>query len=228
MLWTVICFVIAALVVAADQITKVIAVDKLMDIPGRSYEFIPGVLHFNYIENDGMALGLLDNSVGRIIFMTVSVIAIIGLSVYVIWKRPKSKLVTCAIGLIIGGGIGNMIDRLFYVGKIGETKGEKVVRDFIDFRGFGNLWVWVFNVADACVCIGGALLFVWCICSLIKESIDEKNKKAAAIGSGAAVNTEIPTESEHPEEKSETTVENEITEPQEPEADGEDGSENKE
>lgn len=228
MLWTILCFVIAALVVAADQITKVIAVDKLMDIPGKTYEFIPGVLHFNYIENDGMALGLLDNAVGRIIFMTVSVIAIIGLSVYVVWKRPKSKLVTCAIGLIIGGGIGNMIDRLFYVGKIGETKGEKVVRDFIDFRGFGNLWVWVFNVADACVCIGGALLFVWCIYSLIKETVDEKNKKAAAVGNGETVNTEAPTETEHPEEKSEVAAENKTEETKGPEEDGEKDTENKE
>ena len=180
MLWTIICFLIAGVVVALDQITKVIAVDKLIELPKRTFEFIPGVLNFTYIENDGMALGMLDSKGGRIFYMTVSTIAIIGLIVYMIVRSPKSKSFSIAVGLIIGGGIGNMIDRLFFNSVLDPQNGGKVVRDFINFIGFGRLWIWVFNVADACVCIGGGLLFLWCIISLVKEYADDKKNKAVA------------------------------------------------
>jgi signal peptidase II len=178
MVFTIICFVIAALVVVIDQITKIIAVDKLLG--NGSFEFIPGVLHFTYVENDGMALGLLDNA--RWVFMVVSTVAILGLIAYMIFKRPENKFASVAMALIIGGGIGNMIDRFFYNGVLPGTVGEKVVRDFIDVRMFGDLWPWVFNFADSCVCVGGAILFVWALASIIKESADEKKNKAPVSG----------------------------------------------
>ena len=176
MIWTIIWFAVAALSVLLDQISKQLAVKYLLD---GSYTVIPKVLYFTYVENDGMAMGLLDDQ--RWIFMTLSTVAIIGLVVYMIGWRPKSKFVCASLALIIGGGIGNMIDRFFYVGIMPDTLGEKVVRDFIDFRGFGRLWPWVFNIADSCVCVGGAMLFLWCFCSLIKEAKEEKLKKAAEI-----------------------------------------------
>ncbi len=172
MIWTLVWFAVAAVVVAVDQITKVIAVKYLV---GNPIVVIPKVLNFTYVENDGMALGMLDDQ--RWIFMTLSTVAILGMIVYMIGWKPKSKLACASLALIIGGGIGNMIDRFFYVGIQGETVGEKVVRDFIDVRMFGELWPWVFNVADACVCVGGGLLFVWCVVSLIKESIAERAVK---------------------------------------------------
>ena len=192
MIFTIICFVIAAAVVVIDQITKVIAVDKLLG--NGSYEFIPGILHFTYVENDGMALGLLDNA--RWVFMVVSSVAIIGMIVYMILKRPESKFASVAMALIIGGGIGNMIDRFFYNGVLPGTVGEKVVRDFIDVRMFGDLWPWVFNFADSCVCVGGAILFVWALASIIKESVDDKKNKPK-------LTVEIPTASEQESENGE-------------------------
>ena len=172
MIWTIVWFAVAAVVVVVDQISKVLAVKYLADGP---VTVIPHVLDFTYVENDGMALGLLDDQ--RWIFMTLSTVAIIALIVYLIGWKPKSKIACSALALVLGGGIGNMIDRFFYMGIQGDTVGEKVVRDFIDVNMFGKLWPWVFNVADACVCVGGAMLFVWCIYSLIKESIEEKQKK---------------------------------------------------
>ncbi len=192
MIWTIIWFLVAAAVVVIDQITKVIAVKYLAD---GAVTVIPNVLNFTYVENDGMALGLLDNQ--RWIFMTLSTVAILAMIVYMIGWKPKSKFACAALALIIGGGVGNMIDRFFYVGIQGETIGEKVVRDFIDVRMFGRLWPWVFNVADACVCVGGAMLFVWCVVSLIKESIAEKAAKSetAAIADTADVpNEDMPAE----------------------------------
>ena len=72
-----------------------------------------------------------------------------------------------------------MIDRFSYTGILPDTLGEKVVRDFIDFRGFGELWPWVFNIADSCVCVGGAMLFLWCVVSIFKDAKAEKEKKVA-------------------------------------------------
>ena len=173
MIWTVIWFAVAALAVVIDQISKVLSVKYLLD---GSYEVIPKVLYFTYVENDGMAMGLLDDQ--RWIFMTLSTVAIVGLIVYMIGWKPKSKFACAAIALIIGGGIGNMIDRFSYTGILPDTLGEKVVRDFIDFRGFGELWPWVFNIADSCVCVGGAMLFLWCLVSIFKDAKAEKEKKA--------------------------------------------------
>lgn len=202
MIWTVVWFAVAALVVAADQISKVLAVKYLADGP---VTVIPHVLDFTYVENDGMALGLMDDQ--RWVFMTLSTVAIIGLVVYLIGWKPESKFACSALALILGGGIGNMIDRFFYVGIQGETVGEKVVRDFIDVNLFGDLWPWVFNVADACVCVGGGMLFVWCLASLIKEGIAEKKAKALNLNG-----ENIPEKNENSEDKetSEKTEENQI------------------
>ncbi len=188
MIWTIICFVIAAAVVAVDQITKVIVVDKLAG--EGPFVVIPGVLRFTYVENQGMALGLLGDA--RWVFMTVSVIVIVALMAYLIKWRPESKFASVALSLIIGGGIGNMIDRMFFRGVIegSETYGKLVVRDFIDFIGFGRIWCYVFNVADACVCVGGGMLLLWCIVAVIKEAKAEKATKAAKAAENAAESKE--------------------------------------
>ena len=70
--------------------------------------------------------------------------------------------------LLIAGGIGNMIDRC--------TIG--VVTDFIDFCAFPNLWKWIFNIADCAVTIGGGMMFVWLIWSIIVEIKNKKNAVA--------------------------------------------------
>ena len=75
--------------------------------------------------------------------------------------------------MIIGGGIGNMIDRLFY----GDSFGDGTVVDFLDFCAFPNLWSWIFNVADAFVCVGAAILFVYLLIEIIKEEKDKAKQK---------------------------------------------------
>ena len=74
-------------------------------------------------------------------------------------KRPLSRV---ALAMIVGGGIGNMIDRI----RLG------FVVDFIDFCAF-DFWVWVFNIADAAVCVGAALVFLDLILEIVA---DYKNK----------------------------------------------------
>ena len=157
--------IVAAVVV--DQVSKVLVIKFLKDLV--SVEIIPGILRFTYVENRGAAFGMLSDN--RWIFMIISSLAIVALMIY-LWKfRPDSILACMALSLIAGGGTGNMIDRV----ALGY------VVDFIDFCAFPSLWMWVFNVADACVCVGAGLLVLWLILSMIEESREQKIKKMLSV-----------------------------------------------
>ena len=153
--------------VLIDFITKQIVVANMQI--GDSIPLIEGVLHITYITNDGAAFGSLSDF--RAFFMIMSTIAIIGMGAYLFISHKSFSLpLGIAFSMIIGGGIGNMIDRIFN----GEVLGHGVVIDFIDFCAFPNLWMWIFNGADAFVCVGAALFIVF----YIREEvlISKKNK----------------------------------------------------
>lgn len=146
-------------VVFLDQITKWLTVINL-DLY-ESFPLIQDVFHFTYRQNEGAAFGILKDH--RWVFMVISVIAI-GFLSYMLWQnRNGNKLLCIAIAMIIGGGIGNMIDRclLGYV---------------IDFLDFTLINFAVFNVADSFVCIGVGLFILELILELKKEIKDGKNK----------------------------------------------------
>lgn len=146
-----------------DQISKYLVV-IYMDLY-QSIDIIPGVFRFTYIQNRGAAFGSMADN--RWIFMILSSVAIIAILVYLFLKKPQSKLILSAIILLVGGGIGNMIDRI----RLGY------VIDFLDFCAFPKIWMWVFNIADAFVCVGAGLLALWFILDMIRESKEEKQKK---------------------------------------------------
>ena len=148
--------------VVLDQVSKWLVVAN-MEL-GQSINVIPGIFRFTYIHNYGAAFGSMANA--RWIFMILSTLAIIAILVYIFWKKPASKLLRAALILVVGGGVGNMIDRVCL----------GYVVDFLDFCAFPNLWMWIFNVADAFVCIGAGMLALWMILDMIK---DEKAKKNA-------------------------------------------------
>ena len=131
-------------VVVLDQITKWLAVEYL--IPVGTVPIIKDALHLTYVENPGAAFGMMQNS--RWIFLLVSTVAIIAIIIYLIKFAPKNKLARLSLAFILGGGIGNMIDRV----ALGY------VVDFIDFRLINFA---VFNVADSFVCVGAALLIIY-------------------------------------------------------------------
>lgn len=161
--------IIIAATVVIDQVTKVFATEFLMGKP--PFELIPGIFRFTYVENRGAAFGMLSDN--RWVFMIISTIAIVALLIY-LWKfPPESRLACMAMSMIIGGGIGNMIDRV----ALGY------VVDFLDFCAFPTLWMWVFNMADAFVCVGAGLLMLWLVLSMIEES---KQKKQATVVSDEA------------------------------------------
>ena len=137
---------IAIAVIAIDLISKFLAVRFIKPIG--SVSVIDGILDFTYVENRGMAFGALQDA--RWIFISVSLIVICIISL-MIWKyHSRSKTFDLTLGLILGGGIGNMIDRIVL----------GYVVDFVDFCAF-DFWKWVFNIADAAICVGTALLIVY-------------------------------------------------------------------
>ena len=149
--------------VVLDQVSKLLVVAN-MELY-QSIDVIPGIFRFTYIHNYGAAFGSMADS--RWIFMILSTVAIVAILVFIFWKKPQSKLLLSSLALISGGGIGNMIDRVCL----------GYVVDFLDFCAFPKLWMWIFNVADACVCVGAGMLALWMILDTIKE---EKAKKAAS------------------------------------------------
>lgn len=140
-------FIIALAVVVIDLALKY-AVSSGMTV-GQSFEVIPGVLNVTYVQNTGAAFGILGQQ--RWIFILVSAIMIVLLTLFLARAKGYHKLVYISAALILGGGVGNMVDRL----SLGY------VIDYIDFCAFPSLWRWVFNAADTAVCVGAGLLIVY-------------------------------------------------------------------
>ena len=167
--------VVIALCIVVDQVSKYFVVQNI-ELDRGVVPVIPNVLELIYVRNEGAAFGSLQGDGGRIIFMTLSVIAIVGVLVYMFVKKPDSWLFCLSLSLIAGGGIGNMIDRIFL----------KYVVDFINFTAFPEIWHFPFNIADSCVVVGSFLLIGWLIVDTIKEYKNEKAKKLASTQDSTA------------------------------------------
>lgn len=135
---------VAGLVILVDQLTKWWAVTHLQD---RDIHLF-WTLQLNLTFNSGMAFGR-GRGFGPLIAVVV-VCVVVGLLFGT--SRAPSTLAAVAGGLVLGGAIGNLLDRFFREGS--GFLGGRVV-DFIDLQ-----WYPLFNVADACVVIGGILLVV--------------------------------------------------------------------
>ena len=105
--------------VCLDQLTKWLAVIYLQGEP--SFRLWPDVLHLTFVKNEGAAFGILSGH--RWVFMLISTLAIVGLAVYLFRFCRLGNWVKVSLAMIIGGGIGNMIDRVML----------GYVIDFIDF-----------------------------------------------------------------------------------------------
>jgi signal peptidase II len=134
---------VAAVVVLLDQVTKAWALAALDD--GEVIEVV-WTLQFNLAFNSGMAFSQAQGAGPILGVLALIVVAALLVSV----GRTGSRLSAVATGMVIGGAIGNVIDRLFRSGG-GFLRGEVV--DFIDLQ-----WWPVFNVADIAITVGGVLL----------------------------------------------------------------------
>lgn len=135
-------FAAALITLVLDQATKLYTL-RVFDLPLKEpVEFAP-FINLIVVWNRGISYGLFqqDGDLGRWILIVVSILASIGLSIWI--RRTRAKVLALSLGLIVGGAIGNVIDRLAY----------GAVFDFIQFQ-IGD-WSWyVFNVADAAIVAG--------------------------------------------------------------------------
>ncbi len=147
---------IASLVVLIDQLTK-ISIAKLF-VFGEE-KFVTSFFNLVLAYNKGAAFGFLNDQPGwqRYFFTAVAVIAVVVI-VYMLRAHAGQRLLCGALALIMGGAIGNAIDRLLY--------GHVI--DFLDFHAMGNHFP-AFNVADSAICVGVAL-FIYDELRRVKQS----------------------------------------------------------
>jgi signal peptidase II len=144
--WGLMAYAIAASVIVLDQIAKfwVLNVVRLQDLP--AIPVLP-VFQLKMVWNPGVSFGLLraDTDSGRWVLVAFAT-AVVAALVY--WARKLDRPLTAvALGLVIGGAIGNnLIDRVRF----------GAVADFLDFQGL--FFPWVFNVADSAITVGAILL----------------------------------------------------------------------
>ena len=127
----------------ADQIIKFFVSTNLKEIG--SVSVIDNLLSFTYVKNNGVAFGSFAGN--RWIFVVLTTALIAAILIYMFKKKPKSKLFYASVALVVGGGIGNLIDRIFY----------GYVIDYISLSFFPP----VCNFADYCITVGTVLLMVY-------------------------------------------------------------------
>lgn len=158
----VIALIAIVVLVGIDQLSKYLIVsnfelhETMSVIKFGSHE----IFNFTFIENKGASWGVLHGKTTfLVIFTSVIMIALI---VYLIRFAQRKPLIMACLALFIGGGIGNLIDRIFRGGAVVDF----IEARFIDFP--------VFNFADICVTIGAALFFIEIIISEVKKSKKDK------------------------------------------------------
>jgi signal peptidase II len=139
---------IAGAIVALDQVAKAV-VDRYLELH-ESRTIVEGLARLTYVQNRGAAFGILseaDLPYQSVLFSVVSVIALGAIAVYA-WKLPvDSRLPRTALALIMGGAVGNLLDRI----RLGY------VIDYVDVYWGRHHWP-AFNVADSAISVGVALL----------------------------------------------------------------------
>ncbi len=171
---TYIALAVAFLLVGVDQLTKWLAVTYIK--PVHSINLISvGTnewLNLTYQENTGAAFSILRDK--QLFLIILTSIVILGVIILMLTKRVKKPVYIWSFSLILAGGIGNLIDRIF----------NSYVVDFIDVRIINFA---VFNFADICAVTGTIMLIFFYILDEIKSS---REKKAKTADEGTSENTD--------------------------------------
>jgi signal peptidase II len=142
--------IIAASVVLLDLLTKIIAVAMLT--PGESPSILGGFVHFSIIRNPGAAFSMATGMTWVLALIAIAVVVVI----IRMAPRLRSTPWAVALGLVLGGAIGNLIDRIFR--SPGFLQGHVV--DFVSVFGPNGQYFPIFNVADSAITIGGITVVV--------------------------------------------------------------------
>ena len=157
------------MLVGLDQLTKWLAATHLAG--NDPIVLIDGIFELNYIENTGAAFGIFSDS--RIMLIVITSVALLGLLyVMISGELGRSKLVLISGTMILSGGVGNMIDRIFR---------QKVV-DFFYFKAIDFA---IFNVADSFIVVGSSLLLLYFL-FIHKEQTLKKPEGEGDAANGAA------------------------------------------
>lgn len=155
----------ALVIIVLDQLTKVWMLDGLdLREVGRVL-VAPPILNFTYVENTGVSFGLFGGGGARWVLSVFSILVAGALALWAL--KAERRLLVAAIGLVIGGAIGNAIDRIRF----------GYVVDFIDFSGTG-VFPWVFNIADSAITVGVILLILDSVMSDRKPDVGAAHEKA--------------------------------------------------
>ncbi|MHB1687642.1 MAG: signal peptidase II [Ignavibacteriaceae bacterium] len=165
---------VSLFVVIVDQITKLLVKGFSIPFiklnlhglqPGRSIPVLDGIFNITLVENPGIAFGIDFGSDFKLLISIFALAASAGLLFYIFKNKDKSLGFRLSLALILGGAVGNLIDRIFYGifydyaplfhGKVVDFFDFRIFNLFIFNRTFGN---YVFNFADVSVTVGVILL----------------------------------------------------------------------
>ncbi len=132
---------IGIIIFLVDQLVKHLVTGSMH--LGESIPVIKGIFHITYVLNPGAAFGMLEHQ--RWVFILVAVAVVLAAGIFYSRLKKESILLQTGAGLLLGGAVGNLVDRI-------QTG---LVVDFLDFR------VWpVFNIADIAICVGAGILIL--------------------------------------------------------------------
>ncbi len=152
--------VIAIAALVADQATKIWARATLP--ADRTVPVIDGLWDWNLAFNPGASFSLLDGQAGARVLLTVIGVIMIAVLLWMVHRaRDDQRALTWGLGLVVGGAVGNLIDRVSF----------GVVTDFVHWHWRDHDWP-VFNVADVTLLVGVGLMFV----DMIREGRRKRNE----------------------------------------------------
>jgi len=158
---------------------------------GSSINVFGDFFKLTFVENPGLAFGIDVNETSKLFLSLFSLVASVGILYYIYKSKEQKLIVRIALACILGGAVGNLIDRMFYGVFYGYAPifYGKVVdffnADFFDFTIFGRTYdrFPIFNIADSAVTIGVALLIIF------HKSVDEKKETAVQSEEASVVET---------------------------------------
>ena len=141
---------------ALDQLFKFLIVSNFE--LGQTRQFIPGILNLTYVRNEGVAFGMFAGM--QWVFIVLTTVMLAAIIFYMFKKRPESRFFYIIVGMIIGGGVGNLIDRIL----------NSYVVDYLSLTFFFLF----FYFADYVIVVGVILLAVWFL--FFSDKAEKKEK----------------------------------------------------
>jgi signal peptidase II len=143
-------WIVALAIVVIDQITKFV-VFRTVEL-GESITVIPGLLNLTHVRNTGAAFGFLNAAqfpYKTLVITVIATVSLLAIAAYAFQLGHREKLARFGLALILGGAVGNLIDRVW----------RQHVVDFVDVY-WREYHFWAFNVADAAITVGAAIVIL--------------------------------------------------------------------